>query len=52
MTPEQLKKYAEHARRRVNDDRALVDMLRQVARVGNQADLAYVATNLYDDLRR
>ncbi len=52
MTPEQLKKYAEHARRKVNDDRALVDMLRQVARVGNQADLAYVATNLYDDLRR
>lgn len=51
MTPEQLEKYAEHARRKVNDDSALVSMLRQVARTGNQADLAYVATNLYDDLR-
>lgn len=51
MPPEQLEKYAEHARRKINDDSALVAMLRQVAQVGNQADLAYVATNLYDDLR-
>ncbi|WP_419553564.1 ADP-ribosylglycohydrolase family protein [Candidatus Poriferisodalis sp.] len=51
MTTEQLTKYAEHARRVVKDDRTLVDMLRQVARNGTPADLAYVATNLYDDLR-
>lgn len=52
LTSEQLAKYAEHARRVVNDDRTLVDMLRQVARDGTPADLAYVATNLYDELRR
>lgn len=51
MTGEQLAKYAEHARRVIDDDRMLVDMLRQVARDGIPADLSYVATSLYDDLR-